>query len=135
MEQHRAAAGEEPLDERRAVGGRRPGREGAAEPGLDLDRRPPAGVVKEAGRPTLDQSVDPPGTGELLEHGRQVTVAGRVVDDSERRLRPAHPLDHRPRRVPSSTASAARSRPEITRTTSSSNTTRSDAASVPRTSP
>ena len=56
--QHRAAAGEEPLDERGAVGGRRPRRRAPGRAALDRRRRPPPGVVEQAGRPALDQPVD-----------------------------------------------------------------------------
>ena len=108
------------------VGGRRARRQRPAEAGLDRRRRPPAGVVQQPGRPALDEAVDAAGrSASCSSTGGQLVAPGRVVDDGERRLDGAHPLDHRPgarrRRGPRRPAPS----PATTRTTSSSNTTRS----------
>ena len=135
VQEHGAAAGEEALDERRAAAGRGARRQGATEAGLDRRRRPVPGVVQQPGGPALHQPVRAAPLGERLEHGRQLAAPSRVVDDGERRLGGAQPVDHLARPASSSSDSAARASPAMTRTTSSSNTTRRAATSVRRTSP
>ena len=85
-------------------------------------RRPAPGVVQQPGGPALHQPVHAAPVGELLEHAAAARAAGRVVDEGERRLDGAQPLDHRraPRRR-RALGGAARGR-RRTRTTSSSNT-------------
>ena len=135
VEQDGAAAGEEALDERRAVGGRRARRERPAEAGLDVGRRPPpASWSRRVARPcTSPWTRRPPAS--VLEHGGQLAVTGRVVDDGERGLDRAHPLDHRPRRVVVEALGGPRQAGDRPARRARRTRPAADAASVPRTSP
>ena len=134
VEQDRAAAGQEALDER---GARRtaacrasaPGR-GAARPARVRPRSCSRRVARPRTRPWPRRS-----SASCSRARGHSSAAGGMVDHRQRRLDRAHPLDRARSRPSSSTPRAARSRPATTRTTNSSNTARSPAASVPRTSP
>ena len=117
------------------AGRRRARRERPTEAGLDVGRRPAPAIVQQPRRPALDQPVDPPPVGQPLQHR---PAASRGGPGGRRRPAPAWTALMRSISARAGVVVEPFGRPgspATTRTTSSSNTTRSDAPSVPRTSP
>ena len=135
VHQHRAAAGEEALDERRPDGRRRADRQRPRQPRADQWPVPRAAVVQQPRGPALHQPVH---VAALGDDGRAPPATRRGAPDGRPAPAPparrpaARPSPPRHRRRASGTPSTT---PATTRTTSPSNTARSALASVPRTSP
>ncbi|CAB5007116.1 unannotated protein [freshwater metagenome] len=94
MHQHRAAAGKEPLDERRADGGGCADTERSRHAIAHLRALPCAAVVQQACGPTLHQTVHIAALADDGQQRRPFATTRRMIGERQRGLRAGQPIDH-----------------------------------------